>query len=372
MAAMLRLVRGALVALAIAAVAPGRPHGQPLPRSQQPPASTADGVCNIQTSERIVVIGDVHGAYDRFVAILRAAGVLDRRDRWVGGKTILIQTGDVLDRGADSRRSVDLLRRLERDAPRDGGRVLALLGNHEFMRIVGDWRYVSPGELRAFRTADSEELRERVHATAAEEAARRALQEKRLFNRADYRRKFMEDVPAGYIEMRLAFDAGGEYGRWVRERPTVVKVNGILFMHAGISEKMAPLGCAGINAAVSKEMASLPIPADQVPALLSSTEDGPLWYRGMATEPEDTFAPTLAAILSRLNARAIVIGHTPILKGRITQRFGGRVLTIDTGMLNGEFFPGGVASALEIQGDAFTAIYEARREPLTRPATASN
>ena len=58
-----------------------------------------------------------------------------------------------------------------------------------------------------------------------------------------------------------------------------------------------------------------------------------------------------------MKARAVVIGHTPTAKGQVTTRFGGRVILIDTGMLNGEFYPGGVPSALEVDGDAFTAIF---------------
>src|SRR5262245_13373628 len=67
--------------------------------------------CNIQTTERVVAIGDVHGAYDPFVALLRATGLTDGRGRWTGGRAILVQTGDVVDRGPDSRRVLDLLRR---------------------------------------------------------------------------------------------------------------------------------------------------------------------------------------------------------------------------------------------------------------------
>jgi hypothetical protein len=40
------------------------------------------------------------------------------------------------------------------------------------------------------------------------------------------------------------------------------------------------------------------------------------------------------------------------------------VVQIDTGMLDGEFYPGGVASALEIRGDTLTAIYVDRQERL--------
>ena len=107
--------------------------------------------CDVQTTERIVAVGDIHGAFDQFVAILRAAGLIDNRNRWSGKKAVLVQTGDILDRGPDSRKALDLLRKLEGDAQRAGGRVYALLGNHEFMRLVSDWRYVSQGETDAFK-----------------------------------------------------------------------------------------------------------------------------------------------------------------------------------------------------------------------------
>ncbi len=164
----------------------------------------------------MVAIGDVHGAYDRFVAMLRAAGLIDGRQRWVGGGARLVQTGDVLDRGADSRKVVDFLRKLEREAAAAGGRVHALLGNHEFMRIVGDWRYVSAGEFKAFQSADSADLRNRVADSNVEMAARRARAEKREFNEREYRSQFLKEFPLGYFEMQLAFGKDGEYGKWVR------------------------------------------------------------------------------------------------------------------------------------------------------------
>ncbi len=114
-------------------------------------AKPGNSPCDIQTTERVVAVGDVHGAFDNFVAILRAAQVIDNRNRWSGRRTVLVQTGDILDRGPDSRKAIDLLRRLERDAQRAGGRVVSLLGNHELMRLISDWRYVSAGEIEAFR-----------------------------------------------------------------------------------------------------------------------------------------------------------------------------------------------------------------------------
>jgi hypothetical protein len=118
-------VRAASRALISAAVAA-------LTLAHAPPAAARlDGSpCNFSTPDRIVAVGDVHGAFDKFVKILQAARVIDGRQRWSAGGAVLVQTGDVVDRGADSRRALDLLRRLEGEAERAGGRVVPLLGNH--------------------------------------------------------------------------------------------------------------------------------------------------------------------------------------------------------------------------------------------------
>jgi len=332
--------------------------------------STAAGdfPCDVRTTERIVAVGDIHGAYDRFVAILRAANVIDTRDRWIGNKMILVQTGDIVDRGPDSRKAIDLIRKLERDAQRAGGRVYALLGNHEFSRLVDDWRYVSAGEFEAFKTGDSNDLRDRAITIFSAEAEKQAKAASKPFDADAYRQKFIKEIPLGYLEMRQAFGPMGDYGKWVRARPAVARINGILFLHGGISSAVAPMGCEGINAAVRKELAAAPVPIEQVPMMLSGSDTGPLWYRGLANEPEAALAPTLDTILMQMRARAIVIGHTTVLPGRILPRFGGRVVQIDSGMVAGEFYPGGVASALELMGDKATAIYLDRREPLDLPA----
>jgi hypothetical protein len=342
--------------------------GDPAVLSAQAPAAS---VCGIRTQERVVAVGDVHGAYDSFVAILKAAQLIDTRERWTGGRAVFVQTGDVLDRGADSRKALDLLRRLERDAARAGGRVVPLLGNHELMRLLGDWRYVSAGELSAFRRGDSEELRELVYQRALEANKSRATAAGQTFDEVDYRARFLKEVPLGFLEMRQAFDVKGDYGAWMRARPAIAMVNGVAFLHGGVSEKVAPLGCDGINSAVAKELVALPTDPLAMAALFGTSETGPLWYRGLAQEPEDVFAPTLAAILERLGARAIVIGHTTVLPGRIAPRFGGRIVQIDTGMLDGTFYPKGVPAALELRGDTATAIYLDRREPLPLPALAA-
>jgi calcineurin-like phosphoesterase family protein len=52
--------------------------------------------------KRRIVIGDVHGELNGFKEILRHAGLIDDHDSWTGGRSLLIQTGDVIDRGPHS------------------------------------------------------------------------------------------------------------------------------------------------------------------------------------------------------------------------------------------------------------------------------
>lgn len=325
-------------------------------------AERAADPCALDDVARIVAIGDVHGAHGAFVRILRGAGIIDGRDRWIGGATHLVQTGDILDRGADSRRVMDLLRRLERDAPRKGGRVLALVGNHEVMRLLGDLRDLSPGEADAFRTARSADIREGVRsrwlAARRDEAKRTGA----AIDAAALASQFDAETPLGLIEMLAAFSPEGAYGTWIRSHAAAARINGILFLHGGVSPRVAPLGCAGINAGVRSELSTGFDGLRQAPlASLSGSEDGPLWYRGLAWNDEAAFEPELTAILDGVKARAIVVGHTVAETGRITPRFGGRVVQIDTGMLT-EVYKGGRASALEIVGERWTAIYEDGRE----------
>lgn len=75
---------------------------------------------------------DPHGVASGLRDGLRAAGLIDDRDRWIAPpRTALVGCGDYIDRGWDSRGCVDLLRRLETEAPATGGSVWLTRGNHE-------------------------------------------------------------------------------------------------------------------------------------------------------------------------------------------------------------------------------------------------
>jgi hypothetical protein len=330
-----RSIAGALALGALAATSIG------------PPLTAAGPSCEIDGVDRIVAIGDVHGAYQRLVDILRTAGLIDARLRWSGQKTHLVQLGDVVDRGPDSRRALDLLRQLEGEAPQAGGAVHLLLGNHEVMRMIGDMRYVHPGEYEAFKLPESEQIREDFISRAAPN-----LQD-------DLRRQ----TPLGYYEMRLAFGRQGVYGQWLRQHDVMIKINGLIFVHGGIPPALAALTCETVNTTIRREItADLEKTLADPLASLAGREDGHLWNRDLAEEP-DAFAPQVNELLAKQSARAIVIAHTVTADGRIRVRFGGKVYQIDTGM-QPVYVPKGRASALDIRRGTFTAVYQDQRDVL--------
>ena len=108
--------------------------------------------------ERIVAIGDLHGDYAQYINVMRSAGLLDKNEKWIGGNTHLVQTGDIPDRGDDTRKIIDHIVKLGKQAKRKGGYVHLLIGNHEAMNVTGDLRYVTAGEFQAFTTRNSPRL----------------------------------------------------------------------------------------------------------------------------------------------------------------------------------------------------------------------
>ena len=130
---------------------------------------------------------------------------------------------------------------------------------------------------------------------------------------------------------------------------------------------MAKLGCKTINKTVRREITNDFKKTRQDPlASLAGGETGPLWYRGLAREDETIFAPALEQILLDMDARAIVVGHTVTVTGRIQNRFGGRVVMIDAGMAPA--YQNSLA-ALEVGPDGrMTAIYPEAREAIERQA----
>jgi Calcineurin-like phosphoesterase len=304
--------------------------------------------CEFEGIDRIVAVGDVHGAYDQLVALLETAGVIDNRQRWHAGRAHLVQLGDVLDRGPDSRKVLDLYRRLGREASSAGGRLHFLIGNHEALRLIGDYRYVDPGEYKAFATGSSATLRSNF-VDAVEDPVLK---------------KHFASQPLGAIELIRAFGANETYGSYLRGLNAVVRINSVVLLHGGISPAVAAMPCGEINATIRKELSpdELKTTITTPAASLAFREDGPLWYRGLATESE-LLPGQVDEILKAQQARAIVVAHTPQVTSRIGVLYEGKVFAIDTGM-QPAYVPEGRPAALEIRSGVFTAIYMDRREVL--------
>jgi len=308
------------------------------------------GVVQWNGIERVIAFADVHGAYTDLVALLRDAGVIDPQDRWAAGRAHVVSLGDLLDRGADSRKVMDLLMRLQVEAQAAGGQLHVLLGNHEAMNVLGDLRYVEAGEFASYAELE----------TPAD--------------RGDSK------VPAGYFGHRKAFSSNGKYGQWLLAQPVAIMVNDTLFMHAGPGKALQGMSLQALNLryrtaltdylglAARLEQAKLLQAGDEFdarprlaqerlaatasaqgvaidPALADAvkrfeaaasnvliSEEGPNWYRGAALCNEVTEADILLPLLQQFGAAKLVVGHTPTRDSRVVTRFGGRVIKLDTGM----------------------------------------
>lgn len=268
----------------------------PAPPPPAPPAAPPAPEASFRGAARVVAVGDVHGDYDKFVAALRLCRVLDDKANWSGGRTHLVQTGDVLDRGPDSRKVMDLLMRLEAQALRAGGRVHALIGNHEAMNMLGDLRYVSDGELAAF---------------------------------GDPPRGTPGAAQAGdFPHLRAAFAPTGRYGRWILGHNAVINIDGTIFLHGGLSAKYAERDLRALNDTIRGELSSGVEPQSGV----VGDPEGPLWYRGLALAgPEEALRAQVEPVLAAQKARRMVMGHS-IQEDGIRLSLDGRVALIDVGM----------------------------------------
>lgn len=276
--------------------------------------------------ERVVVFGDIHGDYAKFEDQLRQAGLIDARGNWAGGRTHLVQLGDVPDRGDGTRRVLDHLMRLEPQARRAGGYVHALIGNHEAMMIEGDLRYTVPAEYAAF--ADRQSARRRDAFYARYVAALRAQPPAAGLPAFDaaFRAQFDAEHPLGWIEHRAAWSLTGTYGRWVAGHEAVIRINDTLYLHGGIGPQFVAYDADTLNNAIREALQGRPERTNGPHDVLG--EAGPLWYRGLAQHDEAAETPHVQAVLAKYGVRRVVLGHTKRYS-TVYPRFGGAVILTD-------------------------------------------
>lgn len=81
--------------------------------------------------ERVFAISDVHGMYLQTISLLKAGHVIDDQNNWIGGKSLLIITGDSIDKGPQSIEILNLWVSLKHQSELAGGKLIHVLGNHE-------------------------------------------------------------------------------------------------------------------------------------------------------------------------------------------------------------------------------------------------
>ena len=280
-----------------------------------------------QGVERIVAVGDVHGDVGALRDVLKLAGLIDAQGHWTGGKAHLVQTGDIPDRGDQTREAYELLMRLEVEARKAGGRVHALLGNHEVMNMTRGPALRRPGRAGLVRGPEP----------------RRRMRRARPGERRD------TGPPMG---PRDAMAAG-----CARTPPSCASTTRSSCT-GGLRRTLPETTLEGLNRWVQQDLTPGQPPGG------ASARNGPLWFRGYALDDEAKWEAGLTKVLGQLGAKRMVMGHTTTQDGRIRLRFGGRAVFIDTGLSTGY---GHHVAALELRGDRLTALYPEGRVPLLVP-----
>eukprot|EP00891_Asterochloris_glomerata_P005539 jgi/Astpho2/5539/Aster-02800 len=269
----------------------------------------------IKAADRIVAFGDIHGDLQKAVTALETAGVLTEHNqsvKWTGGNTVVVQLGDVLDRGDSEIGVIMMLRELDRQAKLEGGRVIMLNGNHESLNVCGDFRYTTPGGLRESALA------------------------------AGLRDLPLEDVSNQLKARYMLYSPGGGMARELAKNPTVLLVNDILFAHGGVLPPHVSHGLERLNHEVSAWMRGELTQGRRArpPYHAMGYANSVVWTRQFGQERFKSAydrmmtCAKLHMTLDSVGARHLVIGHTPQLEGANCE-CDRRVWRMDVGMSEG-------------------------------------
>jgi len=214
--------------------------------------------------------------------VLQDAGVIDDNYNWIFDAGHLFFVGDMFDRGKNVTECLWLLYRLETQAQADGGKIHFIIGNHDIMNLIYDFRYVA---------------------------------QKYIVN---------AQLMGETLESVYALDT--ELGRWLRTKNLIEKAGPIIFVHGGISPGVDALNLSydEINYLGRFRMDSTCITSACF-AVNGGSSVGIYWYRGMANE--DLTQQQVDTILSHFGGDMVVIGHT--IFDDITLLYNEKVICID-------------------------------------------
>lgn len=245
--------------------------------------------------KRIIAIGDIHGDYKAMLLALRKARVIDNKNNWIGGKTVVVQVGDQIDRAirgdsmkdeASEVKIMNYFDRLHEQAKKHGGAVYSLLGNHELMNVMGDFSYVSKKGIDYFGGAKN---------------------------------RLNVFQPGGRIAKKLA-----------RTRNVILRIGNTVFVHGGITPRLAKkYKIIEINNMMRQYLMGNKDLENTLPFRELFLNNGSLlWTRRLSEDKPDT--KMLNDTLNYLGAKRIVVGHTP--QDKINSKFYNKIWRIDVGM----------------------------------------
>ena len=222
---------------------------------------------------KIFVMGDVHGQYTRMLEMLRAGGVINRKNDWTYGDGHLVFVCDIPDRGEGVMEAYWLIYKLEQQAEKSGGKVHLILGNHDIMIMKNDIRYIANKYYGLTTNLD--------------------------------------------IEYYKLFSDKTIIGKWLRTKNVVETIGNTMFVHAGISPELASKGMSIEE--INKAFRHLLNQQDknsynELDKFLASSY-GPVWYRGYlrGSGPYEAIKEsTLDSIFLEYKVKQAVVGHTEI------------------------------------------------------------
>lgn len=225
-----------------------------------------------EASDKIFAISDIEGNFASFTQMLKHAGVIDEKLNWSFGNGHLVVIGDIFDRGIHVTECLWLLYSLEEQAKKSGGFVHTMFGNHDMMNLRGDLRYIED--------------------------------------------KYNVVPEAMGITYRELFGVDTELGRWLRTKNSIVKIGEKIFVHGGLSPKLAE---TGLNIdEINDKMRDLMYishrrESDKTLKLLAGSF-GPMWYRGyfMASKKRYKKATDeeVNKVLAHFKGKQVYVGHT--------------------------------------------------------------
>ncbi|GAB2286076.1 Glycosylated integral ER membrane protein [Dionaea muscipula] len=316
---------------------------------------------------RIIAVGDLHGDLSKARSALSLAGVLstDGEDLWTGRETVLIQLGDILDRGEDEIAILSLLRSLDIQARVEGGAVFQVNGNHETMNVDGDFRFVDSGAFDEYaefmKYLDACDYNWEDAFLSWINVSSKRKEEMKLSQ------KYWD--PWNLVKRRKGVTArstllrpGGPLACELARHPIVLKVDDWVFCHGGLLPHHVAYGIERMNREVSDWMRGMHENDDRphIPFIATRGYDSVVWSRLYSRDTSymmdyqiDKIHSILKCTLRKVGAKAMVVGHTPQAAG-VNCEYSCSIWRIDVGMSRG--VRNSEPEVLEIKGNIARAI----------------